>query len=105
MKKGFVLTILLSMSFFLTSCTVVGTVYKHDNIQQLKVGMTEQEVINILGAEPFSRSALNGGYLLQWQYSYGTALATCGARHLAVLFSNDGKMIKVTQDTRVGESL
>jgi hypothetical protein len=104
MRKTLLIALLLS-SLFLTSCSVIGTVYKHENFQQLQPGMTEQEVIAILGAQPCSRSALKDGYLLQWQYSYGTALATGGARHLAVLFSNDNKMVKITQNTQIGSGL
>jgi len=105
MRKALLVSMLLTLSMFLASCSVIGTVYKHENFKQLQPGMSEQEVIAILEAEPISRSVLDSGYLLQWQYSYGTALATGGARHLAILFSNDNKMVKITQNTQVGAAL
>ena len=105
MKKLLIVSLVLSSVVLLASCSVIGTVYKHDNVQQLQAGMTEQEVITILGAAPCSRSMLKDGYLLQWQYSYGTALATGGARHLAILFGNDNKMVKITQNTQIGKGL
>lgn len=105
MRKTLVIALLLLPLLFLTSCTVVGNVYKHENVEQLEPGMSEQEVIAILGAGPSSRSVAGDGYLLQWQYSYGTALATGGGRHVAVRFSNDNKMVEITHDTRIGSGL
>ena len=93
---------------FLTSCSTikVGDFYEHDNIEQLTEGMTEQEVISILGAEPSDRTTYmkNGNYLLQWHYSHAS-LSKNGSRHLAILFSSDNKMIKITHATQSGKAL
>lgn len=92
---------------FLASCSTkdifVGDVYEHDNIQKLTEGMTEQEVISILGAEPSTRTILkNDNCLLQWYYTHAS-LGKAVSRHVAILFSSDNKMIKITSTTQSGK--
>ena len=94
----------LTPLLFLTSCSIVGDVYEHDNIQKLTVGMTEQEVISILGSEPSERTTYikNGNRLLQWHYTH-ISLGKAVSRHVAIIFSSDNKMIKIIHTTQSGK--
>lgn len=103
--NAFLLLTLISL-LLLTSCSVIGNVYEHENIDKLEEGMTVQEVTSILGAKPLARTNLeNGDYRLMWKYGYGTALATSGARSVRILFSSDDKMIRIVQTSEVGKPL
>lgn len=97
---------LLTAFIMVASCMVMGSTFRDEALRKLEPGMTENEVIKILGSEPNSRSSYpNGTYLLQWFYSYGTPVGG-GGRHIAILFGYDQKMIKLMHQTKIGsESL
>lgn len=103
--KPLALLTLISL-LFLTSCSVVGYVYEHENIEKLTEGMTEQEVASILGAKPHIRTTLeNGNYLLLWSYVHASALGTTGLRNVNILFSSNNKMIRVIHTSQSGKAL
>lgn len=85
---------------------VSGTVYRDENVKSLQPGMTEQQVVQLLGEEPTSRTQLqNDQYILQWIYSYGTSQGASGSRHLGIIFSGKGEMVKIQTITRIGQAL
>jgi len=91
---------------FLTSCMVIGPVFHDEDVEKLEAGMTEQKVIEILGAKPTARSKhSDGSYLLQWIYNYVTDIGVSGGRHIAILFSSEGKMIEIKYQYQTGTGL
>lgn len=84
------------------SCVTRGNVFSDDDFNRIKPGMLEEEVISILKTNPNSRSELaNGKYLLQWMYSYGTPVGG-KARHIALLFGPDRRLIKISHQFGTG---
>lgn len=80
MKK----TISLLSIVLLTACA--GTNFEWDNARQIKAGMTEQEVTNIMGAPYLVRSESGK---LTWVWSYANTFD--GVKTVSVIFV-DGKV-------------
>ena len=73
-----------------------GNRFDADALKQFQPGTTtEQDAIAKLGQPMAVSTYANGNRLLQWQYVYGTAIGVGGGAHAAILFSPDGKMIRV----------
>lgn len=85
----------------LTACVTIGTKFDIRKADQLTPQVsTADDAIALLG-NPTSDSNINGtNRLLQWQYSQGTMVGGNGA-HLAILFDKDGKMIRITNKTKI----
>lgn len=66
--------LILTLVGLLSGC--VGTYFTFDKARQIKVGMTESEVHQIMGRPNSVTSA--GGHI-RWMYVYGTALGTSAA--------------------------
>lgn len=99
--------ILLSI-FFLASCASVGTNFNSDNVKKLKPGMTEEQVINLLGAKPMQRTKIGKGqeYMLSWNYASATSLpfgigASSKAKGLVITFDGNKKMKEITSETNM----
>lgn len=77
--------------------------YKFDmaKLDQLHPGIsTTEDATKLFGPAASESTMANGAKLLQWQYSQGTIIGG-NAAHLAILFSEDGIMQKVTHKTLI----
>jgi len=108
-KTGYlaVMGILLS-AFLLASCASTGTDFNSDNVKKLKPGMTEEQVINLLGAKPMQRTKTGKGqeYMLSWAYSSAYALpfgigTKSKAKGLIITFDGNKKMKEITSETNM----
>ncbi|HFC8542723.1 TPA: outer membrane protein assembly factor BamE [Neisseria weaveri] len=73
---------------FLTACA--GTNFKWDNARQIKQGMTEQEVVNLLGT-PTMTTSRSDGLVYVWSHANGM---TGSVKSVSVVFQ-DGKVVSV----------
>jgi hypothetical protein len=97
-----IVIVVLAVVLGLTACAQRGTRFDVDKVSELQPGIsTDQDAIAKLGPPMAVSNAASGNKLLQWQYVYGTALATGGGAHVAILFGQDGKMIRVTHLAKV----
>jgi hypothetical protein len=94
-------TALIALAVLLSACVSVGTDVKLERSDSFVAGQTTiQDAISALG-QPSSRSEYpNGTVLLQW---LGTQAVYISARseHLAILFDQDGKMIRTVIRTDI----
>ena len=98
MKKAIILVL---VSLTLTACMTVGHKFDANALDSMQPGLTTiQEASTKLGKPESISAAPNGGTLLQWMYSRGSLAGGSGA-HVAVLFDNNGKMVKVIQRTQL----
>lgn len=80
----------------MTACTTIGNKFDPAFVDQLTPGTsTTDDAIRLLGKPSAVSTGANGSRLLQWQYVQGTPIGGSGA-HVAVLFDQDGKMVRVT---------
>lgn len=86
LKRLLTTTAILS-SLIMTACA--GTPFKWDSARQIKEGMTEREVTELMGAPYLVKSEAAG---LTWVWSYAETFS--GAKSIAVVFK-DGKVTKV----------
>ena len=96
----FLLPIILAL--LLISCANnTGNNFNHANTQQLRQGMTEQEVIQILKGKPNSyKYELDGSYTAHWIYtrSAGFPIVTVvEGKLLYILFDKNHRMIEILQ--------
>lgn len=75
--------------FALVLAACAGTPFKWDNARQLREGMSEQEVTELMGRPYMVTANANGNV---WIWSHSTAFG--GAQSLSVIFK-DGKAVKV----------
>ncbi len=71
--------------------TIQGSYVRDEDIDKVKPGMTEMEVIALFGSHPSRREKVRGNYTLTWIYYMGP-----GSRIISLLFDSDNKLIKVT---------
>jgi hypothetical protein len=75
----------------------VGNKFNYDSINNLKVGDSEQKIIETLGSQPCTRTSNDDGtYDLQWKYVHASMFG--GRGFVTVIrFSEDGKMLKIVK--------
>lgn len=88
MKQSILSVSLIVTSAVMASCA--GTPFKWEDTEKIHVGMSEDEVIAILG-KPHSRTASNRLVICTW--SFATAFG--GARAVSYSF-RDGKLVGTT---------
>lgn len=76
------------VSFLLVAC--VGTPFRWDTARQIKVGMTKEQVVEIMG-KPLTISAGTGDQEF-WAWNYGTGLGTGGYFRVVI---KSGKVVEV----------
>ena len=87
MKKVFAL---LLASLLLTACATAGTKFDFSQARQIRVGMTEQEVVQLMG-KPMSVTARGQNQVWVWSYANGM---TGGSRSISFIMK-DGKVSTV----------
>jgi outer membrane protein assembly factor BamE (lipoprotein component of BamABCDE complex) len=104
MVQKLLLAVILVLT--LVGCiSIQGNVFKDSNFNRIRVGMMEQEIIELLGPPNSISDIGNGTYLLQWIYVYGTGIGIGGGRHVALLFGADGRLIKIQHQFKTGPGL
>ena len=101
----FVLTILvwsLSISCSTTAPSEFSkkSTIRDEDIARLKPGMSEKEVMEILGSKPESRLTLPGGNTeMTWSLDYAVkgVYEQGEGKRFSILFAPDGKMVRVTR--------
>ena len=77
--------IFLMAALLLSACA--GTAFKWDDVQRVEVGMTQQEVISMIG-KPNLVMAQGDSTILAW--SHATAFGS--VRSVSIAFGKDGKV-------------
>ncbi len=111
-EKTFWLFLLTSLVLTISiSCTAMGTSIgssrgssiRDEDVARLRPGMSEEEVIKILGSKPQSKlTQPNGNAEMTWSYRSDGAAYSFGKEEnkvISVLFGPDGKMIRISQKT------
>jgi len=111
-EKIFWLFLLTSLVLAVSlSCTAMGTSIgssrepsiRDKDVARLRPGMSEEEVIKILGSKPQSKlTQPNGNAEMTWSYHSDSTVYSFGKeedRVISVLFGPDGKMIRISQKT------
>ena len=93
------ITLFLVAGFLLGGCASTGTNFNPNAVSQLHAGMTESDVIVLMGHPNGQSSLPNGGHILVWMHSTGTAFGTGEARSVSVLIGPDGTMQRVLNET------
>ena len=70
-------------SGFLIVSGCVGNYFRFEEVRKVRVGMTEAEVVSIMGKPNVVNSAAGN---VKWVYAYGTGLGTGGS--CSFVFSN-----------------
>jgi hypothetical protein len=84
---------MLGAAMLMAGCVSVGTNYDVNALSQLKPGMSQADVIGLLG-KPNSQAKLpDGKTVLGWVRSTGTAFGGASARSVSLQFGADGKLI------------
>ena len=95
----------LILSLLLTACASAGANFKEDRLGQLQPGMTEQDVIGVLGAPPVSRIyTADGSYIAMWQYVHVVYVSTTDNKLVSLLFNKDHKFVRVVTTVNVNPS-
>lgn len=71
-------------------CACAGTNFKWDNARQIRQGMTEQEVVSLLGT-PTMTTSRSDGLVYVWSHANGM---TGSVKSVSVVFK-DGKVVSV----------
>ena len=84
---------ILGAAMLMAGCVSVGTNYDVNALSQLKPGMSQTDVIGLLG-KPNSQVKLpDGKTVLGWVHSTGTAFGSASARSVSLQFDADGRLI------------
>jgi hypothetical protein len=70
--------------------TITGSYFRKEDIDKLKPGMTEEEVIALLKSHPSRRQKVRDNYMLTWIYYMGSSSSL-----ISLLFGPDHKLIKI----------
>ena len=80
----------LIVALILTACASSGENFSEQSIDQLKPGMTEQQVIDILGGTPVSRAYnSDGSYVAVWHYVRVVYVSTTDNKLITLLFDKE----------------
>ena len=88
MKKVYAL---LLTSLLLTACATAGTKFDFSQARQIGVGMTEQEVVQLMG-KPMSVTARGQNQVWVWSYAKAGAFSV-DSKSVSVIFQ-DGRVVE-----------
>jgi outer membrane protein assembly factor BamE (lipoprotein component of BamABCDE complex) len=95
----------LILSLLLAACASSGANFRDDRLGQLQPGMTEQEVIGVLGAQPVSRTYTgDGSYIAMWQYIHVVYVSATDNKLVSLLFNKEHKFVRVVNTVNVNPS-
>ncbi|MDM7956026.1 outer membrane protein assembly factor BamE [Blastomonas sp.] len=99
MGKFTALVGMATVSTLLSGCVSMGTNFDPAAVGMVQAGMTESEVVGLLG-KPNSRSrTADGKEVWVWLYSRGTALGSARSRLASILFDQHHRVIRVQNMT------
>lgn len=81
------------------ACASFGTGFDWGQVDQLRQGMTIEEVHKIMGKPNSVTFAADSSTLELWMYSHATALGTGGSRSVSVKFDRLGRMVRILNRT------
>ena len=85
----------------LSACVSMGTNYDPNRVSALHAGMTESEVIGLLGKPNAIATNANGQRVLVWMHSTGSMFGA-SARTLSLVFGPDDRLLAApTTSTQV----
>jgi hypothetical protein len=85
----------------LAGCVSVGTNYDPNRVSALHAGMSEAEVVALLGKPNGVATNANGQRVLFWMHSTGSMFGG-SARSLTLVFGPDGRLLEApTKSTQV----
>jgi outer membrane protein assembly factor BamE (lipoprotein component of BamABCDE complex) len=94
--------LLVSLLLLVTACASQGNQFDMDKARQLEPGVSTVEDAEHLIGKPISVTTNpNGHQVLIWMYAYGTGLGASGAKRLIISFDENGKMIRIAQETKI----
>ena len=99
--------IILLVVFIVVIIAVVSSGNKfRDGSRQIGVGMTEDEVINIMGRPSFTKQHQDGSYEFVYEKSEWKGMLRGGTqtRRMEVVFSSDKKVISVGRNANCDRS-
>lgn len=84
-----------------TACVTIGHKFDPSRADQLVPNQsTEGDAARLLGRPTTETFMADGTRLLQWSYSQGTALGTGSGAAVSILFTAEGKMIRLVQRSK-----
>jgi hypothetical protein len=86
----------LALSILMISCASAGSYFRWDDVRELQVGMTKQEVVDRLGP-PYRQTAskVKDGLQEKYIWSYAqSGMTSTKSRSISVIFLN-GKAVSV----------
>jgi hypothetical protein len=94
MKSLRVLFIFIAL---IAGCATVGNKFDVKQVDSFQPGLTTKEdAIAKLGKPRSVSTRADGSQIVQWIYAQGTALGVGSGAHVAIIFDNEGKMIRVS---------
>ena len=92
----------LVFALILTSCASTGANFKEGNLGQLQPGMSEQQVIGILGATPVSRAYIaDGSYVAMWQYIHVVYVTATDNKLISLKFDKNHNFVRLVNSVNV----
>jgi hypothetical protein len=91
---------MLGAAMLMAGCVSVGTNYDVNALSQLKPGMSQADVIGLLGKPNTEAKLPDGKTVLGWVHSTGTAFGGASARSVSLQFDPNGKLVDSGYQTR-----
>lgn len=91
---------LFGVGLLLAGCASVGTDYDVNALSQLKPGMSQTEVIGMLGKPNTQARLPDGKTVLVWSHSKAKAFGSVNARSVSLQFDADGKLVDSRYQTQ-----
>ena len=84
---------LFGAGLLLAGCASVGTDYDVNALSQLKPGMSQSQVVGMLGKPNTQARLPDGRTVLVWSHSKASAFGHARARSVSLQFDADGKLV------------
>jgi hypothetical protein len=93
--------LVLTAVLLTAACASVGTNFDVATVQSLQPGMSEAQVVGLLGA-PNSRTRLpDGSEMLGWTYGHGTAFGSASGKAAMLKFAPDGRYVGIVSTSEM----
>jgi outer membrane protein assembly factor BamE (lipoprotein component of BamABCDE complex) len=94
MRKIYVLALIM-----LASCASIGPDYDQAAANKIKTGMSQEEVLGLLGQPTTTANNDKGIVVMQWTHGEASAFGAVTARSIQVIFDKSGKVTTVSQSS------
>lgn len=91
------------MIFLTAGCATVGTNFDVATVQSLRPGMSEAQVVQVLGPPNTRVRMPDGSEMLGWTYAHANAFGSATGKGAMLKFGPDGRYIGMmsTTETRI----